>query len=73
MANIIKRANTIPEPFKEGKGGTPPDPSYTLQFSDENYMASNLFAVQKSFDGTFQFDVYFDSKSAKTKLDGMTT
>ena len=70
MQNIIQRANEILEPFKDGKGGVPPDPSYVLQFSNEAYMGSNLFAVQKVFDGSFQFDVFFDSKSAKTNLDG---
>ncbi|KAH8833864.1 glycoside hydrolase [Flagelloscypha sp. PMI_526] len=72
MQNIIQRANEILEPFKDGKGGIPPDPSYVLQFSNDAYMGSNLFAVQKVFDGSFQFDVFFDSKSAKTHLDAST-
>ncbi|EGN96016.1 glycoside hydrolase family 63 protein [Serpula lacrymans var. lacrymans S7.3] len=46
-----------------------PDPSFVLQLSDEVYTGSNLYAVQKSFDGEFQFDVFFESQSAAQMLD----
>lgn len=46
----------------------PPDPSFILQLPDEVYTGSNLFAVQKIFDATFQFDVFFESGSSKQKL-----
>jgi len=45
-----------------------PDPSFTLQLSDETLSGSNLFAIQKFFDGEFQFDVFFESRSAHTTL-----
>jgi mannosyl-oligosaccharide glucosidase len=45
-----------------------PDPSFTLQLSDETYSGSNLFAIQKFFDGTFQFDVFFESRSAHANM-----
>lgn len=48
----------------------PPDPSFVLQLPDEIYTGSNLFAVQKSFEGEFQFDIFFESASAKQKLSG---
>lgn len=49
-----------------GKGF--PDPAFVLQLPDEVYSGSNLFAVQKHYDGPFQFDVLFESASAKQKL-----
>lgn len=48
-----------------------PDPSFTLQLSDETLSANNLLAFQKFFDGKFQFDVFYESKSAQKKLSGM--
>jgi mannosyl-oligosaccharide glucosidase len=45
-----------------------PDPSFTLQLSDETFSGSNLFAIQKFFDGKFQFDVFFESRSAHANL-----
>ena len=46
----------------------PPDPSFTLQLSDETPSGSNVFAIQKFFDGKFQFDVFFESRSAHANL-----
>ncbi|KAI0646820.1 glycoside hydrolase [Trametes meyenii] len=45
-----------------------PDPAFVYQLPDEVYTGSNLFAVQKHYDGPFQFDVFFDSASTKQKL-----
>ncbi|KAJ6513917.1 glycoside hydrolase [Mycena vitilis] len=69
LQNIIKRAQEILVPYKDA---TPPDPSFVLQLSDEVYTGSNLYAVQKSFDGEFQFDVFFESASNKQKLSSAT-
>lgn len=46
-----------------------PDPSFILQLPDEAVTASNLYAVQKSFDGAFQFDVFFQSGTTLQTLD----
>ncbi|KAJ7715951.1 glycoside hydrolase [Mycena maculata] len=67
LQNIIKRAQEILVPYKDVAAG-PPDPSFVLQLPDEVYTSSNLYAVQKSFDGEFQFDVFFESASSKQKL-----
>ncbi len=48
-----------------------PDPSYALQLSDETLSANNLLAFQKFFDGKFQFDIFYESRSAQTKLSSM--
>ncbi|KAK7043703.1 Processing alpha glucosidase I [Paramarasmius palmivorus] len=64
---IIQRAQGIVEPYRDPAIGAP-DPSFVLQLPDEIYTGSNLHAVQKLFDGEFQFDVYFESASAKQRL-----
>jgi mannosyl-oligosaccharide glucosidase len=48
-----------------------PDPSFTLQLSDETLSGNNLLAFQKSFDGKFQFDVFYESGSAQKILSGI--
>ncbi|KAJ8078522.1 Processing alpha glucosidase I [Marasmius tenuissimus] len=69
---LFQRAQGILEPYREPGAGVPPDPSFTLQLPDEAYTGSNLHAVQKLFDGEFQFDVFFESASAKQKLSSAT-
>ncbi|KAI0255396.1 glycoside hydrolase [Lactifluus subvellereus] len=49
-----------------------PHPSFTLHLSDETLSGSNLFAIQKLFDGKFQFDVFFESRSARQTLSSAT-
>ena len=67
--NIVARANGIitNSKYSDPKIGAP-DPSFVLQLTDEVYTGSNLYAVQKIFKGDFQFDVFFESGSAKQKL-----
>ena len=48
-----------------------PDPSFTLQLSDETLSGSNLLAFQKFFDGKFQFDLFYESRSAQKALSGI--
>ncbi|TDL27204.1 glycoside hydrolase family 63 protein [Rickenella mellea] len=67
MNAILKHAQEALTPYKDPANGVP-DPSFTLQLPDEVYTGSNLFAVQKTFNGEFQFDVFFESGSAKQKL-----
>lgn len=67
MAALLKHAQEVIQPYQDPAGGAP-DPSFVLQLPDEVYSSSNLYAIQKSFDGEFQFDVFFDSASAKQKL-----
>jgi hypothetical protein len=69
MRTIIERAKELLQSYTDPVIGAP-DPSFVLQLPDDVYTSSNLFAVQKFFDGNFQFDVFFESASAKQKLDG---
>jgi mannosyl-oligosaccharide glucosidase len=70
LQKVLQSAQAALEPFRE----TPtevPDPSFVLLLPDETYSSSNLYAVQKMLEGTWQFDVFFDSGSLKQSLDGM--
>lgn len=67
MNTILKHAQEAIAPYQDPAGGAP-DPSFVLQFPDEVYTSSNLYAVQKLFEGEFQFDVFFESGSNKQKL-----
>ncbi|KAF5386975.1 hypothetical protein D9615_001779 [Tricholomella constricta] len=67
MKALIDRAREVVAPYQDPATG-PPDPSYVLQLPNEVYTGSNLFAVQKLFDGAFQYDVFFESASSKQKL-----
>jgi len=72
MDDIFARAGKILEPFNsQGHQGNVPSPAFTLQISHSIQPGSNLYAVQKTFSGPFQFDVFYESASAKHKLDGM--
>ncbi|KAF8226175.1 glycoside hydrolase family 63 protein [Tricholoma matsutake] len=68
---LIDRARDIIVPYQDPAKDLP-DPSFVLQLPDEVYTGSNLYAIQKSFDGRFQFDVYFESGSSKQKLSSTT-
>jgi mannosyl-oligosaccharide glucosidase len=71
MDQIFARTNEILEPFRsQDYKGKVPSPAFTLQVSNSIQTGSNLFAVQKTFDGPFQFDVFYESVSANHKLDG---
>ncbi|KAF8626209.1 hypothetical protein AX15_004899 [Amanita polypyramis BW_CC] len=68
MKSLIEHARELVAPFSDPNEG-PPDPSYILHLPNEVSFGSNLFAVQKTFDGSFQFDVYYESASNNRKLD----
>ena len=72
MDDISARASKILEPFSSQEyQGEVPSPAFTLQVSHTIQPGSNLYAVQKTFSGPFQFDVFYESASANHKLDGM--
>ena len=65
----LSNARKAAQDFKQGD--LVPDPSFTLQLSDETLSGSNLLAFQKFFDGEFQFDVFYESRSGQKDLSGM--
>ncbi|PAV24387.1 glycoside hydrolase family 63 [Pyrrhoderma noxium] len=67
MNAVLKHAQAAIAPYQDPTKGAP-DPSFVLQLPDEVFSSSNLFAIQKSFDGEFQFDVFFESGSSNQKL-----
>ncbi|KAJ3808205.1 glycoside hydrolase [Lentinula lateritia] len=71
LQSLMKRAQEVIAPYRDPAAGIP-DPSFVLQLPDEIYSGSNLYAVQKSFDGEFQFDVFYESASSKQTLSSST-
>lgn len=69
MQNVIKHASEVLAPYNV-PNVVPPHPSFALQLNDEIFSGSNLYAVQKSFDGPFQFDIFFEEANTKQKLSG---
>jgi mannosyl-oligosaccharide glucosidase len=71
MDDVSARASKILEPFhsQEYKGKVP-SPAFSLQVSNNIQPGSNLYAIQKTFSGPFQFNVFYESASANHKLDG---
>ena len=67
LQSVIQTAKAAIEPYENSPIG-PPDPSFILRLPNEVFTGSTLYAVQKIFDGPFQFDVFFESASAKQKL-----
>ena len=61
---MIRHAQDIIKSYTDAQKGYP-DPAFIFQLPDEVYTGSNLFAVQKHFDGAFQFDVFFESGKQK--------
>jgi mannosyl-oligosaccharide glucosidase len=73
MNDVITHAQPILEKYKATAQTTGyPAPAFLLQLSDEVLSGSNVYAVQKTFEGPFEFDVFFESKSAGVKLSGQT-
>jgi mannosyl-oligosaccharide glucosidase len=69
--DIFARAGEILEPFRsQDHRGQVPSPAFSLQVSNIVQSGSNLYAIQKTFSGRFQFDVFYESASANHKLDG---
>jgi mannosyl-oligosaccharide glucosidase len=48
-----------------------PDPSLGLRLPNHVEASSNLFVVQKFFQGSFQFDVFFESGHSRRRLNCM--
>jgi hypothetical protein len=68
--DIAQNAQKASKDFKQAN--LYPDPSFTLQLSDETLSASNLLAFQKFFDGEFEFDIFYESRSAEKALSGIS-
>ncbi|VDC05344.1 unnamed protein product [Peniophora sp. CBMAI 1063] len=68
MERMLVHAKAKLEPYQENKGQAPPDPSFVLQFPNEVDDGATLYGIQKSFDGPFQFDVFYESSSSNHHL-----
>lgn len=68
---ILNQANERFKPILDKYGQQDlPDPALLLSLTNEVAYGSNLFAIQKTYEGAFKLDVYFDSGSPGSALDG---
>jgi mannosyl-oligosaccharide glucosidase len=67
LKTILEHGRDVVTPYTNQQKGMP-DPSYVLSLPNDVLYGSNVFGVQKHFDGPFQFDVIFDSASNTQKI-----
>ncbi|EJD53371.1 glycoside hydrolase family 63 protein [Auricularia subglabra TFB-10046 SS5] len=60
LGNIYETAEDVLKPFKDSEMG-PPDPAFVLRLTNEVYSNANFYALQKFYEGPFQFDVYYEN------------
>jgi mannosyl-oligosaccharide glucosidase len=66
MNAIVQTAQPIVNALKASGA---PDPSFLLALPNTVEDGSNLLAVQKIYDGAFQFDIFYDAPDVEEKLD----
>ncbi|KAG8896382.1 Processing alpha glucosidase I, partial [Tulasnella sp. 417] len=59
-------------PHYKNSGLQYPEPGLLLTLPDDVLNGSNFYALQKTYDGEFSFDVFFESGSSESKLSGET-
>lgn len=65
-------SNTQPLLKKYGQE-SPPDPALLFAFPNEIRSGANLYGFQKTYEGTWSVDIFYDSASLPQKLDGKCT
>ena len=67
---LVSKAKVLLEQYKTNGEGYP-DPSFAIQFPDDVYLNSNFYAIQKTFDGPFQFDIIYQNQDTQQTIDCM--
>lgn len=70
ISNIYETAQKVLAPYKDATTG-PPDPAFALRMTNDIFANSNLYALQKFYEGPFQLDVYYENN--KQHIDGEGT
>ncbi|KAK4048339.1 Processing alpha glucosidase I [Microbotryomycetes sp. JL201] len=63
---INENSHNVIKPYGQAN---PPDPALLYQLPNEVRSGANLYGFQKTYEGTWSVDVYFDSVEADGKLD----
>ena len=71
VTTILERANEILLRAHNNVEKALPHPSLGLRLPNHVEASSNLFVIQKFFEGSFQFDVFFESSNSRQRLDCM--
>jgi mannosyl-oligosaccharide glucosidase len=67
LDHILQSITSAAQPFiGKYEMNDMPDPALSLSLPNEVRTGANFFAFQKTFEGRFTWDVFFDSKSAST-------
>ena len=48
---------------------SPPDPAVLFALPNEIRYGANLYGFQKSYEGSFSVDIFFDSAASPSKMD----
>ncbi|SCZ88804.1 BZ3500_MvSof-1268-A1-R1_Chr2-1g04647 [Microbotryum saponariae] len=64
---MMENAVRIFTPY--GKRNDHPDPAYVFLLPDQVRSASNLITLQKTYEGTWSVDIFYDSDASPSKLD----
>lgn len=70
MNALSENSHKIIEPY-----GTknPPDPALLFQLPDQVRSGANLYGFQRTYEGTWGVDIYFDSAAAPQELSCRST
>lgn len=67
MGAIAANARELMQQFGPGN---PADPSVLFALPNEVRYGANLYGFQKTYEGHWSVDIFFDSESLPSKLDG---
>ncbi|KZT58943.1 glycoside hydrolase family 63 protein [Calocera cornea HHB12733] len=76
--HVSRAIMTHVEPLVTRYGGTQagpdvlPDAAFLLMLDDEIVPGANLYAVQKTFEGPFSFDIHYENSDVKQTFDAQT-
>lgn len=68
---IMDFATPIATKYQEQQTSLP-EPAFLLALPDDVISGSNVYAIQKQFEGEFTFDIFYESASGGHQLDGMS-
>lgn len=66
MNAIQSNSHTVLKPYGREN---PPDPALLFQLPDEVRYGANLYGFQRTYQGTWSVDIFYDSASLPSKLD----
>ncbi|KAI5478238.1 mannosyl-oligosaccharide glucosidase, glycoside hydrolase family 63 protein [Pseudohyphozyma bogoriensis] len=69
MNSFLTNVQSVVEAYK---GSSPPDPAILFALPNEVRYGATLYGFQKTYEGKFELDIYFDSAATPSTLDSAT-